>query len=69
MLLTMSNNLGPVDDVLANCPTCNHRARFSFAGEQRWPRRVAEAAGLEPIVRLWNCGCCHTTVSERELRQ
>ncbi len=68
MLLAM-NNPGTVADVTAYCPTCHHRARFSFAGEQRWPRRVAEAAGLDAVVRLWNCGCCHTTVSERELKQ
>lgn len=48
----------------AGCPTCHRRAWFSFQGEQRWPLRVAQALGVEPVVRLWNCHHCHTTVSE-----
>jgi len=54
----------------AGCPTCGRRTRFSFQGEQRWPQRVAEAAGLaSPIIRLWNCHACNTTVCEHSLVQ
>lgn len=48
----------------AGCPTCHQHGWFSFHGEQRWPLRVALALGVEPVVRLWNCHNCHTTVSE-----
>jgi hypothetical protein len=63
-----SKNNQPTDRE-AGCPTCGRRTRFSFLGEQRWPLRVAEAAGLEsPVIRLWNCQACNSTVCEHTLQ-
>ncbi|MAS36975.1 MAG: hypothetical protein CL610_23425 [Anaerolineaceae bacterium] len=69
MFLAISLNQPIWGDVMALCPTCQTRTRFSYAGEQRWPRHVAEAAGLEPVVRLWHCQRCRTTISECDLHQ
>lgn len=52
----------------AYCPSCQTRAQFQYAGEQRWPERVARAAGIDPVVHLWHCGHCHSTISEPELK-
>jgi hypothetical protein len=70
MLLALSTN-NPIlnQERTARCPTCDNRTQFSYAGEQHWPLKVAQAVGIDPVVRLWHCGCCHTTVSERELKQ
>lgn len=46
------------------CPTCAQVARFTFVGEQHWPPQVAQAAGLGPLVHLWVCGSCQTTLTE-----
>jgi uncharacterized protein with PIN domain len=51
----------------AYCPSCNQRTMFSYAGEQRWPVKVAEAVGIEPVVRLWHCQKCNSTLSECDL--
>jgi hypothetical protein len=68
-MTTHINTHNPVwfPDREAGCPTCQERTRFSFRGEQRWPLRVAQALGIEPVVRLWNCHNCNTTVSEDAL--
>ncbi|MBZ0298477.1 MAG: hypothetical protein K8J31_02000, partial [Anaerolineae bacterium] len=62
MLLAMTHKLTHPPDRLARCPTCDTRTRFQYAGEQHWPARVAQAAGIEPVTRLWHCDRCHTTV-------
>jgi hypothetical protein len=46
------------------CPTCGHSTEFTFIGEQHWPPRVVEATGLGPVVQLWMCGTCQTTLTE-----
>lgn len=69
MLLSLSNQQPQIESQVACCPSCQKRSRFQFAGEQRWPQRVAQAAGIEPVVRLWNCDRCHTTISENDLKQ
>ncbi len=46
------------------CPTCGSYTRFDFLGEQRWPPRVAEKLGLSPVMFLWTCGNCQTTISQ-----
>jgi hypothetical protein len=51
----------------AVCPTCGKHSRFTFAGEQRWPKRVAEKAGLPEVSSLWHCDTCKTTLSELDL--
>ena len=68
---TMNHNPGypptPLPRRQAHCPSCGCRAHFSYAGEQHWPPKVARIAGLNPVVHLWNCEVCHTTLSEQEL--
>ena len=51
----------------ACCPSCDTVAAFSYSGEQRWPDQVAAAAGLSPVVTLWTCDHCHSTVNEADL--
>jgi len=55
-------------DRYATCPSCGSLTTFRHAGEQRWPPHVAQAAGIEPVVQLWHCRTCHTTLSEQDLR-
>jgi len=46
------------------CPTCGEYTQFNFLGEQHWPPRVVEATGMGPVVHLWLCGSCQTTLTE-----
>ncbi|MBI5671068.1 MAG: hypothetical protein HZC41_23990 [Chloroflexi bacterium] len=46
------------------CPTCGQVGTFTFLGEQRWPPRVVAATGLGPVVHLWQCNQCQTTLTE-----
>lgn len=48
------------------CPTCGCEATFTFVGEQRWPEKVARAAGLPVVTQLWTCNCCNTTLAEAQ---
>lgn len=52
----------------ARCPSCGQQTQFSYSGVQRWPKRVAEAAGINPVVYLWNCQSCQSTISEQNLQ-
>ncbi len=52
----------------ATCPSCGCETNFSHAGEQHWPVPVAQAVGVDPIVQLWNCQGCHSTLSEQDLQ-
>ncbi|MBZ0295653.1 MAG: hypothetical protein K8L99_24055 [Anaerolineae bacterium] len=54
---------------IAYCPSCGKRSAFSYSGTQRWPERVARAAGLKAVITLWNCENCHSTISEQNLIQ
>jgi ribosomal protein S27AE len=45
------------------CPSCGQRTVFRFAGEQHWPAEITQVAGIDPVIRLWHCGGCHTTLS------
>ena len=54
-------------DRLAVCPSCGCESLFSYAGITCWPERVAQLAGIDPDVRLWNCTGCDTTLCEQEL--
>jgi ribosomal protein S27AE len=51
----------------ATCPSCGRLAKFDFAGQQRWPPRVAQRAGIPEVVNLWHCGACKSTISEQSL--
>lgn len=53
--------------ITASCPSCGCHGEFSHAGEQRWPAKVAAAAGLPPVIQLWLCRSCHSNISETEL--
>jgi hypothetical protein len=52
---------------MANCPSCDSYAEFTYAGEQHWPEKVAQAAGMPTVVSLWHCTACNTTLIECEL--
>ena len=52
----------------AQCPSCQQSHLFTYGGEQHWPAKVAHATGVEPVVHLWHCSGCKSTVSECELR-
>ncbi len=52
----------------AHCPSCGQITSFSYSGVQHWPQRVAQAAGIDPVVRLWNCQNCQSTISEQNLQ-
>lgn len=51
----------------ARCPSCGQHSTFTYGGEQRWPTRVAHAAGIPIVVSLWHCGMCHSTVTETSI--
>ena len=53
---------------VANCPCCGHNSTFEHGGTQHWPKRVVEKLGIPETVELYNCGECHSTISETELR-
>lgn len=53
----------------AQCPSCGSYSEFTYAGEQRWREEVAKAAGLPPVVKLWHCNACHTTLIGPDLEQ
>lgn len=46
------------------CATCGEQTVFVFLGEQRWPAAVAAATGVSPVVHLWTCQACQTTLVE-----
>lgn len=50
------------------CPTCGQFTQFTFIGQQQWPPHIAAAAGIEPVVYLWMCGHCQTTLTETALK-
>jgi rubrerythrin len=45
------------------CPSCGSDAGFMFISEQRWPERVAKKLDIAPLVTLWRCLTCDTTVT------
>jgi len=45
------------------CPTCKGRTGFKFLGEQRWPERLVKKMGVGPVVTLWRCQDCDTTIT------
>jgi len=45
------------------CPTCGGQSGFDFLGEQRWPERLVEKMGVGPVVTLWRCRDCDTTIT------
>lgn len=55
--------------VTARCPSCGRVSQFRQIGAQEWPEAVARQAGLPPVVRLYLCGVCQSTISEQNLQQ
>ena len=51
-----------------NCPTCGEKSRFEHIGEQKWSAKVAEKLNLPQIINLYNCGSCHTTLTELQFQ-
>ena len=69
MLSVMAQyNLPPTQQRQAICPSCHTRNWFVYAGEQHWPLKVAQSIGIDPVIPLWHCDGCNSTVSECELR-
>lgn len=52
---------------IVECPSCHQRASFSYKGQQVFPEKVAQKAGLPSIIHLWHCSECQTTLSHMEL--
>ena len=50
-----------------HCPSCQQETIFHLLGEQRWPQRVVEDTGCPPVVLLWTCDQCQTTVSDTNI--
>jgi hypothetical protein len=50
------------------CESCHGIMGFIYIGEQHWPLKVAEAIGIAPVVQVWECSHCHTTVLEPEFK-
>jgi ribosomal protein L37AE/L43A len=48
----------------ATCPSCGKRGRFTHSGTQHWPQAVAPAHNLPPVIHLWTCPHCPSTLSE-----
>jgi hypothetical protein len=51
------------------CPSCKTKTPFDLLGVQRWPERVAKAAGLPEEQTVWQCRHCHTTLMEYSILQ
>jgi hypothetical protein len=51
----------------AVCPSCQKTACFHFIGNQHWPSDVAEAASLEPVIAIWRCNQCQSSLLETNL--
>lgn len=66
---SLTDNQPPPPRRSARCPSCGKLTEFTFLGVQRWPARVAEAAGISPVVNLWDCHSCHSTISEPSMQQ
>lgn len=45
------------------CEACGATEGFEYLGEQRWPQAVAEVMGISPLVTLWQCPACGTTIT------
>jgi phage terminase large subunit GpA-like protein len=59
--------LTPTGVCRGTCPSCGQETTLTFVGEQRWPDQVAQAMGMDPVVALWDCGHCRTTITETSL--
>jgi transcription elongation factor Elf1 len=47
----------------AVCPSCNQEATFTCIGHQHWPDNVARALDMNPVIALWRCSNCRSTVT------
>ena len=52
----------------ACCPSCGHHGRFTYNGEQHWPKEIADKLGMPADIKLWSCNHCGSTISEIDLR-
>lgn len=51
------------DALHSDCPSCGVRSTLRYCGTQKFPLHVALAAGLAPVLHLYTCDACGTTVS------
>lgn len=65
----VANRLDTTQSISAVCPSCKQRGHFFHAGDQKVPERVAKKMGLdEPVIPLWHCPNCKSTISEPDLK-
>jgi hypothetical protein len=48
---------------IARCPNCDRHSSFTYLGGQHWSERVAKATAMTPLVHLWRCDHCQTTIA------
>ncbi|MBZ0277775.1 MAG: hypothetical protein K8I60_16635 [Anaerolineae bacterium] len=70
--MTPASSLSPGDEPTEHirydhCPTCDQWAEFTYLGAQRWPQRLVDLTGVPPVIFLWQCGHCLTTLSEPQV--
>lgn len=53
----------PEESANGFCMACQQQASLMYMGQQEWPAKVAAAMGISPIVTLWRCGHCYTTIT------
>ena len=51
------------------CPSCHQCADFTYVGEQRWPAALARQYNVSPVMSLWICGNCRSTLGEPSLKK
>lgn len=49
-----------------DCPTCGQQTTFVYLGEQHWPPAVAQKLNMDPVVHLWRCERCQTTLTQSQ---
>lgn len=63
MLKPIEQNQVEVTTWECTCPTCHTETVFTFVGQQTWPEAVAKSLDMPPVVNLWRCENCHTTIT------
>ena len=55
------------NEITAKCPCCNQMGDFMLLGIQEWDADAAADADLPPIMALYTCPNCDTTISHLSL--
>jgi len=46
------------------CPSCHAKTPFDLKGVQRWDAEIAAQLNVPPIMTVWQCRNCDTTLME-----